>query len=113
MLPESCTEQMMKTFFYILGLLIAFIGGFIFCWCLRSFSITGAQLPEDAVIYNIDQPIASLKRGTILLKNKYTAQYMFSFYLDKIKADIIDPKDTYYSDKASGAGHSNQQPPKD
>ena len=113
MLPTTCTRSVMKILLYILGLLTAFIGGFVFCWWLKSFSMTGAQLRQDVIIFDNDHPIATINQGAVLLKNKFMPRYSFLFDLANTNVNIIDSKDTYYSDTKLSGTEPIQKFPKD
>jgi hypothetical protein len=89
----------MKTFACIAAaFIIGFLTGFTTCRVGQFRSKTGAELSEDVTLYNEREPIAVLKKGTILLKTKHLPYYEMGFYLDRNQPPIIERKEMYYSD---------------
>ena len=82
----------------IFTLLLGFILGFICCVILYHTSTEGMTLTEDVTLYNLDEPIASIKEGTVMYKDRLLPEGRFCFALFKSKFKVHEKREVYYQD---------------
>jgi hypothetical protein len=89
----------MRIIKYLSVFLVGVIVGVAAIIIFYQSSKEGITLKQDTILYVGREPVANIRKGTILIRDKYTERYEFSFYLDQTEVAVHEPKDTYYMDK--------------
>ncbi len=87
-----------KYIFPIFTLFLGFVLGFICCTILYHALTEGMTLSEDVTLYHLDKPVASIKEGTVMYKDKFMPEGRFSFDLSKSKFKVHEQREVYYQD---------------